>query len=127
MNCASEDVDNMFPEDFEYHAYPIEDTHEGQPSEYFEESAAVITKVKEDRSLIFIHDTEGKSVAPVIVLNYMMQSAKKQNKHLSLLQAYNFLGAKAPGIKVEDYFMAQLLEVEEVRFRNCVVLPRAFA
>jgi protein-tyrosine phosphatase len=57
MTSASEDVDNMFPEDFEYTAYPIEDTHEGEPSEYFEDSAAVLTKVKEDRSLIFVHCT----------------------------------------------------------------------
>lgn len=59
--------------------------------------------------LLFLRVSEGKNIAPTIVLNYMMQSAKKQNKHLSLLQAYNFLGAKAPGIKVEDYFMEQLI------------------
>ena len=90
-------------------SYPIEDTHEGEPSAYFADSCEVITKIKEDRSLIFVHGTEGKTIAPTIVLNYMMQSAKKQNKHLTLLAAYNFLGAKAPGINVPDQFMAQLL------------------
>jgi hypothetical protein len=95
--------------DFEYTSYPIEDTHEGEPNAYFEQSVEVLAKIKADRSLIFVHCTEGKNIAPTIVLNYMMQSAKQQNKHLSLLQAYNFLGSKAPGIKVEDYFMEQLL------------------
>jgi len=47
-------------EDFEYTAYPIEDTHEGEPSEYFEESSDIITKIKEDRSLIFVHWSVGK-------------------------------------------------------------------
>ena len=181
MNCASDDVDNMFPEDFTYSrydtnadngtrvscssivrsctpcsalhfcdgaeccrpllvprrsalklasrrcltlsvlaclllccvsSYAIEDTHEGEPSEHFEDSCAVITRIKEERSLIYVHCTEGKTIAPCIVLNYMLQSAKKQNKHLTLLAAYNFLGAKAPGINVPDQFMAQLLEVE---------------
>jgi hypothetical protein len=58
----------------------------------------------------FCSAAEGKNIAPTIVLNYMMQPAAKQQKHLSLLQAYNFLGAKAPGIKIEDCFMSQLLE-----------------
>lgn len=62
--------------------------------------------------------TEGKTIAPTIVLNYMMTSAKQQGKHLSLLQAYNFLGAKAPGIKIEDYFMEQLVEKEEELFEE---------
>lgn len=96
-------------------SYEIEDTHEGEPSEFFEDSAAIIARIKEERSLIFVHCTEGKSIAPTIVLNYMMQSAKKQNKHLSLLAAYNFLGAKAPGINVTDQFMAQLLGTKPTR------------
>ncbi len=45
----------MFPDDFEYTSYPIEDTHEGEPSAHFEESAEILAKVKEDRSLIFVH------------------------------------------------------------------------
>jgi len=106
-------------------SYEIEDTHEGEPSEFFEDSAAIIARIKEERSLIFVHCTEGKSIAPTIVLNYMMQSAKKQNKHLSLLAAYNFLGAKAPGINVTDQFMAQLLGTKPTpTFVLAAVLPR---
>jgi hypothetical protein len=77
-------------------------------------------------SLLSSVSTEGKNIAPTIVLNYMMQSAKKQNKHLPLLQAYNFLGAKAPGINVSDQFMAQLVDVEEELFdgqHNHMAMP----
>ena len=31
INAASEDVDCMFPEDFKYTEFPIEDLHDGQP------------------------------------------------------------------------------------------------
>lgn len=106
-------------------SYEIEDTHEGEPSEFFEDSAAIIARIKEERSLIFVHCTEGKSIAPTIVLNYMMQSAKKQNKHLSLLAAYNFLGAKAPGINVTDQFMAQLLGTNNTPAAHRCLRPRS--
>jgi len=116
MNCASEDVDNMFEEDFEYTSYPIEDTHEGEPSQHFEDSFNVISKCKEERKLIFVHCTEGKNISPTIVLAYMMRSAKNQNKHLPLKQAHAWLGTKAPGIKVSDQFMQQLIDLEEELF-----------
>lgn len=32
LNCASEDVDDMFPEDFKYTDFPIEDVHTGMYS-----------------------------------------------------------------------------------------------
>ncbi len=36
INCASEDVDNFFPEDFSYTEFPIEDLHDAEPSEHFD-------------------------------------------------------------------------------------------
>lgn len=59
MNCASEDVDNMFPEEFEYTAFPISDDHEGEPNAYFDQSYEVIAKIKADRSLVFVHWSAG--------------------------------------------------------------------
>jgi len=127
MNCASEDVDNFFPEDFEYTTYPIEDTHEGEPEAYFEESADVIAKIKDDRSLIFVHCTEGKNIAPTMVLNYMLRSAKKQNKHLPLAQAIGFLSGKAPGISISDQFMLQLAALENELYDEVSVKVKGFS
>jgi len=52
----------MFPDDFSYVAYPIEDSHDSDPSQYFEDLFTQLTKVKEDKQLALIHCTTGKNI-----------------------------------------------------------------
>ena len=80
LNCSSEDVDNFFPEDFTYKDFPIEDVHDAEPSQYFEPAYEFISGVKDNNQKVFVHCTTGKNISPVIVLAYMMMSAKKQDK-----------------------------------------------
>ena len=97
INAASTDVDNMFPDDFTYAEFPIEDLHDATPSQHFNACYDVLSAVKESNRTALIHDTTGKNISPTLVLAYMMLSAKRQDKHLPLAQALKFVQGKAPG------------------------------
>jgi len=71
--------------------------------------------------------TEGKNISPTIVLNYMLRSAKKQNKHLPLAQAITFLNSKAPGVSISDQFMLQLAAVENELYDEVSVKVKGFS
>lgn len=126
INAASEDVDNMFPEDFAYTAFPLEDRHDAEPNAHFNETFDVLNAVKESngskKALIF--DVTGKNVSPTLLLAYMMMSAKKQEKHLPLAQAIKFVQAKAPGSNPSEQFLAQLVELEVELFEDASVKVR---
>ena len=71
--------------------------------------------------------TEGKNISPTIVLNYMLRSAKKQNKHLPLAQAITYLNSKAPGVSISDQFMLQLAAVENELYDEVSVKVKGFS
>ena len=48
----------------------------------------------------------------------MMMSAKKQDKILPLLKAFNFLNGKFIGIQPQDEFMKQLIDLEDRLFEQ---------
>lgn len=123
INASSDDVDSLFPEDFTYTEFPIEDRHDAEPSQYFNDCFDLLAAVKEDanhkRALIF--DVTGKNISPTLVLAYMMMSAKKQEKHLPLAQAIKFIQGKAPGSNPSEQFLVQLVDLEVELFEDASV------
>jgi len=127
VNCASEDVDNMFEDDSnyspEYLSFPCEDTHDSDPSEYFEPLFEFVSKAKEQnksdsKSQCLIHCTYGKNISPTFVVAYMMMSSQKQNKHLPLSQALKYVTSKYPGVQLQQGMLNSLINLEEQLFEE---------
>ena len=121
INAASSDVDSMFPEDFTYTEFPIEDKHDALPSAHFNACYDALSAVKEQRAVALIHCTTGKNISPTLLLAYMLLSAKRQDKHLPLLQAINFVQGRAPGSNPSEQFLAQLVDLEVELFEEASV------
>jgi hypothetical protein len=121
LNCASEDVDNFWPDDFKYHSFPLEDTHDCSAAEYFDKAYDIISGVKDSSTRIFVHCTSGHNIAPTIVLSYMLKSSKNQNKHLPLSQALKYIAGKAPGAEPENQFLSDLIDLEVELFEDASV------
>ena len=124
INAASEDVDSMYPDDFTYTEFPIEDLHDATPSRHFNDTYDALSAVKEQQRVALIHDTTGKNISPTLVLAYMMLSAKRQDKHLPLSQALKFVQGKAPGAQPSEQFMEQLVELEVELFEDASIKIR---
>jgi hypothetical protein len=114
LNCQSDDVDNFFENDgiFEYHSFHAEDAHDTNIAQFFDRAYEILSKVKEDKSIILVHDGTGKNVAPTIILSYMLKSSKNQDKHLPLAAAIKFVQGKAISAQPIDEFLAQLVDLE---------------
>jgi len=88
------------------------------PNEYFEQTYEILSAVKSDEKVALIHCTTGKNISPTLVLAHMMISAKKQDKHLPLAKAIQFIQAKAPGANPSEQFMALLVDLEVELFEG---------
>lgn len=124
INAASEDVDCFYPELFKYTELPIEDTHEGEPNQYFEQIFELLTAVKEEKSAALIHCTLGKNIAPTLCVAYMLMAAKHGNKHLPLKQAISHIQGKNIGIVISDQFLNQLIDLEDQLFDETSMKPK---
>jgi len=121
INCASEDVQDSFKEDFVYKDFPLNDTHEARPCDYWEEAADIILQAKEEDVSVLVHCIDGKSISGAMILAYMMLSAKRKEKELSLLEALDFMLGKEPGAIPSDTFMEQLIKLEKDLFETNTV------
>ncbi len=121
INAASTDVDSMFPDDFQYTELPIEDKHDALPSQHFNAVYDTLSAVKESKAIALVHCTTGKNISPTLLLAHMMLSAKKQDKHLPLLQAINYVQGRAPGSNPSEQFLAQLVDLEVELFEEASV------
>ena len=124
INAASSDVDCMWPDDFAYSEFAIEDLHDANPSAHFNDTYDVLSTAKEQNRIALLHDTTGKNISPTLLLAYMMLSAKRQDKHLPLSQALKFVQGKAPGAQPSEQFMEQLVELEVELFEDASIKIR---
>merc|ERR1719223_1048381 len=115
INCSCEDVDNFFPDDFKYTELAVEDDHEADAAEHFEDVYTLLKSVKEEKSAALVHCTLCKAVAPTFVLAYMMMASARADKYLPLQKAHAFLKSKEPGCDPtrNDNLMTQLIELEK--------------
>jgi protein-tyrosine phosphatase len=111
----------MFPEDFKYVAFPIEDVHDAEPNEHFEAAFEALSAVKENKEFALVHCTTGKNISPTIILAYMMMSSHKQDKHLPLAKAIQYVQSKAPGASPSPQFLSQLIDLEVELFEDASV------
>lgn len=118
INCASEDVDNFFPTEYTYHTFPIEDLESYDITPHFAPFYDIVTAVKENKQKCLVHCTTGKSISPTLILSYMMQSAKNQDKVLSLKKAFEHINSRYIGINPNDTFMSDLIALEESLFET---------
>jgi protein-tyrosine phosphatase len=81
----------------------------------------VLAAVKERQGVALIHCTTGKNISPTLLLAYMLLSAKKQDKHLPLLKAIQFVQSKAPGSNPSEQFLEQLVDLEVELFEDASV------
>ena len=92
-----------------------------EPSKYFNDTYDVLSAVKERSGIALIHCTTGKNISPTLLLAHMLLSAKKQDRHLPLLQAIKFVQGKAPGSNPSEQFLEQLVELEVELFEDASV------
>lgn len=116
LNLSSEDVDNLYESDFKYYSYPIDDLESYDISEHFDETYDIIADIKNNNKKLLVHDTSSKSISPTIVIAYMLNSAAKQDKQLTLKKAYDFVESKFIGIKPNTTFLATLIDLEDSLF-----------
>jgi protein-tyrosine phosphatase len=111
----------MFPDDFKYVSFPIEDVHDAEPNAHFEAAYEALSAVKENKQIALVHCTTGKNISPTIILAYMMMSSQKQDKHLPLAKAIQYVQNKAPGASPSQQFLGQLIDLEVELFEDASV------
>lgn len=90
----------------------------GEPNKYFQEAFDVLANVKEEKKIAFVHCTSGKNIAPTILLAYMMMSSARQEKHLPLNKALQYVQSKAINAQPTDQFLEQLVDLEVELFEE---------
>jgi len=118
INCASDDVEDSFADstDFVYTNFPLNDTHEARPCDYWERATDIILQAKDEDVSVLVHCIDGKSISGTMILAYMMLSASRKEKELPLMKALDFVLGKEPGAIPSDTFMEQLIKLEKELF-----------
>jgi len=113
INCAKEEVPEFQLKDkFTYHELDATDEDDCELSNYFDTVFDIIWKVKESNGKVMLYDETGKNLAPALAVAYMMKASKKQEKHLPLKKALEYLAAKIPGSDLSDVFKLHLADLE---------------
>jgi len=112
VNCTDE-VENAHPDDFKYVNYELDDTHEADASEHFDNLYEILAGVKEAKEKALIHCTDASSNSPTLAIAFMMMASSKAQKHLPLDKALKFIQGIEPGCRPEEHFLYQLSDLEK--------------
>jgi protein-tyrosine phosphatase len=85
LNCTN-NIKNLFPNDFKYHRIPIYDDYDQQIDKYFEESIKFINNCRKNNGRILIHCYAGISRSATITIAYIM----KMNKY-KFIDTYKYV------------------------------------
>lgn len=106
VNMAIE-VDNFYPEHFDYCKCDLMDNEFSDVSTYFEETYQFIEKARKNRRKILVACFMGMSRSASISIAYLMRAKK-----WSMKKAYKYVKKKRPIIDINNAFMRQLMQFE---------------
>jgi len=116
INCVAEEIENEFPQGFNYTDIPLEDELSINISQYFDKVYDVIKAAKDSYKKILVHCTNGKNISVSFIIAYILMASEKQGKQATLAAVYKFVGNKEPGIQPSDELLSQLIELEKDLF-----------
>jgi hypothetical protein len=80
-----------------------------------------MSEIKESKGKCLVHDTDGKGVAPAMIMSYMLKSSASSGKYLALAKARDYVQGKYHGVNPNDNFMRQLVKLEKKLFQDASV------
>jgi len=117
INCVHHEVDNLFPELFEYTEFEIPDDRNYKINKHFPDVYQVVAVFRDNpKDKVLIHCDRGQSQSIALVLAYILKSAKAKGLRMTLKAAITFVQQKKMNIKVNDGFMRQLVNLEKELF-----------
>jgi len=108
LNVTTE-IDNFFPDTFQYMNIPVRDNEETDLLRYFNESNRFINAAKDEGKNVLVHCKMGISRSATIVTAYVMKTSE-----WGLRRSMEHVKKKRNCVKPNPNFMKQL-EVYEVR------------
>lgn len=112
INCTKDECPPFEHKgDFEYHEFDAEE--DGDLRDYFDKVMDIVWDVKEKKGKVLLYCSDAKVVSPALILSYMLNASKKQDKTLPLKKAIEFINSKVPGIQLNDTAKLCLADLEE--------------
>jgi len=106
LNMAQE-LDNCYPNDFEYKNIRIDDDESEDISKHFDDATDFIHKARSSNQAILVHCMAGVSRSSSMVLAYLMKY-----EHMTLLEAYKHTRSRRNCIEPNPGFLGRLIRLE---------------
>ncbi|GFR80778.1 dual specificity protein phosphatase [Elysia marginata] len=104
---VSTSCENHFPTDFRYKVIPVEDSHNANLFEWFQDAILFIERERRSGGKVLVHCHGGISRSATVCLAYLMFS-----RHLRLDEAFDYIRARRHVISPNANFMIQLSQFE---------------
>ncbi|RUS79580.1 hypothetical protein EGW08_012651 [Elysia chlorotica] len=119
---VSTSCENHFPTDFRYKVIPVEDSHNANLFEWFQDAILFIERERRAGGKVLVHCHGGISRSATVCLAYLMFS-----RHLRLDDAFDYVRARRNVISPNANFMMQLSQFETELRKLGVCWPEAWS